>query len=227
MGKPEGSNVASQGQQGERGNRWRDRRSTAGLLGTVGRSGTTAERDLYAATGEAGGNSQTRRRRGQAWHSDRVGSLCPASGDAGLAEAVGPDVLRQQLRFPAGPVNASGRGASAAVYCCRLWLGGGSRLGEILRSSSSRQIDGTDRQTSRRQAAVEAHPGVLERRGDGERVGQSQRGRDPARRPSFAPAQQSRARRTRPGTGGAGDIALFAMRMIATSTFAPNERVNG
>ena len=34
------------------------------------------------------------RRSAQAWHSDRVGSMGPASGDAGFAEAVGPDVFR-------------------------------------------------------------------------------------------------------------------------------------
>ena len=56
------------------------------------------------------------RRSAQAWHSDGAGSLRPASGDAGSAEAVGPDVLRQQLWFPAGTVDSSGRGAGAAVY---------------------------------------------------------------------------------------------------------------
>src|SRR2546427_13251705 len=51
---------------------------------------------------------------------------------------------------------------------------------------------------------VDAHPGILECRGDGERAGQSQRGRDSARRSTFAPAEQHRARRTRPGVGAPG-----------------------
>jgi RNA-directed DNA polymerase len=42
---------------------------------------------------------------------------------------------------------------------------------------------------------------VEECRGDGERVGQPERGRDSARWSTFATAQQPRARRTRPGVG--------------------------
>src|ERR1017187_6365720 len=37
-----------------------------------------------------------------------------------------------------------------------------TRFGEILRSGKSRQIDGSDRQTGRGQAAAKAHPGILE-----------------------------------------------------------------
>src|SRR5436853_202005 len=51
------------------------------------------------------------------------------------------------------------------------------------------EIDGADRETCRGQTAVKTHPGVLERRGDGERVSQSKRGRDSARGPTFATAQ--------------------------------------
>src|SRR5215469_3495627 len=61
--------------------------------------------------------------------------------------------------------------------------------GEILRSSQSRQTDGPDRQTRRGQAAAEAHPGISQRRGDGEWIGQSERGRNSARRTAFATAQ--------------------------------------
>jgi RNA-directed DNA polymerase len=52
-----------------------------------------------------------------------------------------------------------------------------------------RQIDGSDRQTGRGQAAAETHPGILECWGDGERVGQPERGRDSARRSTFATAE--------------------------------------
>ena len=48
----------------------------------------------YTAAGETGGNPQTGRWSAQTRHSDRVGSICPASGDAGFAEAMGPDVFR-------------------------------------------------------------------------------------------------------------------------------------
>src|SRR5262249_61322486 len=47
---------------------------------------------------------------------------------------------------------------------------------------------GPDRQPHRRQAAAETPPGIPECRGDGERTGQPERGRDPARRTAFATA---------------------------------------
>ena len=58
----------------------------------------------------------------KAWHSFGAGSIYPASGDAGSAEAVGPDVFRSQLRVPAGTVGSSGSGTGAAVYRRRLRL---------------------------------------------------------------------------------------------------------
>src|SRR5216683_137032 len=62
-------------------------------------------------------------------------------------------------------------------------------LEKIFRSSQSRQADGPNRQARRGQAAVEAYPGIPECRGDGERTGQPQRGRNSARRSAFATAQ--------------------------------------
>ena len=35
----------------------------------------------------------------KAWHSNCAGPLCPAGGDAGSAEAVGPDVFPTRLGF--------------------------------------------------------------------------------------------------------------------------------
>ena len=78
--------------------------------------GTTAERDLRAEAGKTGGNPQAGRRGAKAWHSDGAGSIHPAGGDAGSAEAVGPDVLRSQLRVSAGTVGSSSGGTGAAVY---------------------------------------------------------------------------------------------------------------
>ena len=56
----------------------------------------------------------------EAWHPDGVGSIYPASGDAGSAEALGPDVFQSQRRVPAGTVGSSSRGAGAAVHRRRL-----------------------------------------------------------------------------------------------------------
>jgi hypothetical protein len=44
------------------------------------------------------------------------GSIHPAGGTPGSAEAVGPDILRWQLQVPAGQVGSSGGGTGAAVY---------------------------------------------------------------------------------------------------------------
>ena len=49
-------------------------------------------------------------------HSFGAGSIYPAGGDAGSAEAVGPDVFRSQLWVPAGAVGSSSGGPGAAVY---------------------------------------------------------------------------------------------------------------
>src|SRR5664279_4721343 len=45
-----------------------------------------------------------------------VRSIHPAGGDAGSAEAVGPDVFRSQLRVPAGTVGSASGGTGAAVH---------------------------------------------------------------------------------------------------------------
>ena len=99
--------------------------ATHGLLeaALASHPGTTAERDLRAEAGKAGGNPQAgRRRMRKLGIPSRAGSIYPASGDAGSAEAVGPDVFRSQLRVPAGTVGSSGSGTGAAVYRRRLRL---------------------------------------------------------------------------------------------------------
>ena len=74
----------------------------------TGHSGAIAERDLRTETGEAGGNSEAGWRWGaKAWHPNRTGSLHPASGAAGSAEAMEPDVLPTQLWVPTAAVGAS------------------------------------------------------------------------------------------------------------------------
>src|SRR5215831_7870527 len=80
---------------------------------------------LRTETGEAGGNPEAGCRRGaKAWHPNCAGSLHPASGDAGAAEAVEPDVLPLQLWVSTASVGTPSRGAGAAVH--RGWL----RLGD-------------------------------------------------------------------------------------------------
>src|SRR6266481_5004023 len=44
----------------------------------------------------------------KAWHPNRAGPLYPASGDAGSAEAMEPDILPIQLWVPTAAVGASG-----------------------------------------------------------------------------------------------------------------------
>ena len=75
--EPEGSIVAGEGQQGECGSRRDDRRQTHRLPDTALASHleTTTERDLRAATGEAGGNPQAGRRGAPAEHSGGAGSI--------------------------------------------------------------------------------------------------------------------------------------------------------
>ena len=63
--------------------------------------------------------------------------LCPASGDAGSAEAMESDVLPIQLWVPTAAIGASGRGSSAAVHRARQRMGDRPRSGKILRSSQS------------------------------------------------------------------------------------------
>src|ERR1035438_10302608 len=77
------------------------------------------------------------RRGAKAWHPNRAGPLCPASGDAGSAEAMESDVLPIQLWVPTASVGASRRGSSAAVHCARQRMGDRPRSGKILRSSQS------------------------------------------------------------------------------------------
>ena len=59
-----------------------------------------------------------------------------------LQRQVGLDVLRPQLWFSTGTVSSSSDSSGAAIYRRGLRLGGRSRLGEVFRSSQSRQIDG-------------------------------------------------------------------------------------
>src|SRR6266851_4492488 len=92
-------------------------RMTVDQLGDylAGHSGAIAERDLRTETGEAGGNPETGWRDAKAWHPNRAGSLHPASGDAGSAKAMGPDVFPIQLRVSTASIGASRCGPSAAA----------------------------------------------------------------------------------------------------------------
>src|SRR5207237_8598931 len=54
-----------------------------------------------------------------------LGSICPAGGVAGSAEALGPDVLRAQPRFSTGAQRAASGATGAAVHRRRAPRGGG------------------------------------------------------------------------------------------------------
>jgi hypothetical protein len=56
------------------------------------------------------------RRGAQAGHSDGVGSVDSAGGDAGAAESMGPDVFRTQPRVSSWAISASGGAQGAAVH---------------------------------------------------------------------------------------------------------------
>src|SRR5258705_2016859 len=135
MSNPEGSIAACEGQQSERGHRPDDGRSTRRLSEATlaGYSGAIAERDLRTETGETSGNPEAGWRRGaKAWHPNCAGPLCPASGDAGSAKAMGPDVFPIQLRVSTASIGASRCGSSAAVHHARLRMGDRSRFGKVL-----------------------------------------------------------------------------------------------
>ena len=121
-------------------------------------TGTAAEWDLQAATGEASRNPEAGRRGAQAGHPDGAGSIHPAGGDAGSARQMGPDVLRTQSRVSSATLGASGGGPGAAVYRRGQPLGGRSRSGKVLRSSEPRQADGGDRAASDRQENAPVDP---------------------------------------------------------------------
>ena len=79
---------------------------------------------IYEPRPVRGGNPEAGWGRGaKAWHPNRAGPLCPASGDAGSAKAMGPDVFPIQLRVSTASVGASRCGSSAAVHHARLRMG--------------------------------------------------------------------------------------------------------
>src|SRR5438094_3204828 len=73
----------------------------------------------------------------------------------------------------------------------------------MLRSSQSRQTDGSDLATGDRQENAPADRSVLESGCAGERAGESGGGRNTARWSAFSTTIEHRTRRTRPGTGTA------------------------
>src|SRR6266576_2670308 len=102
-----------------------------------------------------------------------LGSICPAGGVAGSAEALGPDVLRAQPRFSTGAQCAASGARGAAVHCRRARLGGGSRLGEIFRSSESRSPVSGGSRARGRPANAQVDSSVSGGRCDGGWIGES------------------------------------------------------
>src|SRR6185312_13045030 len=120
--------------QGKQGKCWRGREDGSRITrlsetALAGNPGTVVERDLPAATGETGRDSQTGRRGAKAWHPDGAGSIYPAGCHAGSATQVGPDVFRSQLRVSSWAVSPSSGGSGTAVYRRRIPLVRRSRFG--------------------------------------------------------------------------------------------------
>src|SRR5437879_3079109 len=108
---------ASQSEQRKSGNRRHESRRALGLpeAALALHTGAAVAWDLPTTTGATGGNPEAGRRDAKAWHTDGAGSTDPASGDAGSATQMGPDVLRTQPRIPAETFGASrSSGISAA-----------------------------------------------------------------------------------------------------------------
>src|SRR5437879_8946201 len=87
-------------------------------------TGTAFAWNLRATTGATGGNPEAGRRGAKAGHPDGAGSIDPASGDAGSATQMGPDILRTQPRIPAETLGASSGSQGAAVHRRGKCLGG-------------------------------------------------------------------------------------------------------
>src|SRR5229473_6376443 len=196
---------ASQGEQRQSGNRRHESRRALGLpeAALALHTGTAVAWDLPTTTGATGGNPEAGRRGAKAWHPDGAGSIDPASGDAGSATQMGPDILRTQPRVPAETLGASSGSQSAAIHRCRPSLGGRPGLREILRPGQPRQTDGSDRTAGDRQESAPIDRGVLESGRAGERASESGGRRDTARWSAFSTPVEHRTRRTRPGTGTA------------------------
>src|SRR5436305_2443627 len=152
----------SQGEQRESGSGWDDRPAVTGLpeAAVARNSGTVAERDVSAATGTTGGDRETGRRNAQVGHSNGGRSVYPASGVTNSAKALGPDILRPQLRLPTETLSAASGTTGAAVYCRRVSLGGRSGSGEIFRPGQSRPTAGGGSRASVRQKDAEVDTSI-------------------------------------------------------------------
>src|SRR6266550_3560215 len=100
-----------------------------------------------------------------------LGSICPAGGVAGSAEALGPDVLRAQPRFSTGAQRAASGATGAAVHRRRAPRGGGLGFGEIFRPSESRSPDSGGGQARGRPTDAPVDRSLSEGRSAGERIG--------------------------------------------------------
>ena len=114
---------ASEVQQGKCGHRRHDGGGVARTLegALASHSGTTAERDLQAAAGEASRDTEAGRRDASVGHPDSAGAHGAAGGNAGSATQKGRGVFRTQSRF--GP----GRSAHQAVAKAQKYVAEGKR----------------------------------------------------------------------------------------------------
>ena len=133
--------------------------------------GGTAHGQLPAAAGAPGADSEGRGRDARTGDSDRDGPADSASPAASPAAVDRSDVLRAQLRLPAGPTRARRGAASAASCASGLPDRGGRGSGEVLRSGQSRRADGPAGQADRGQGRAAADPPLPGSRDHGQRRG--------------------------------------------------------
>src|SRR5271167_3978981 len=97
---------------------------------------------------KTGRNPQAGRRDQKARRALRRRQTDSAGYAASSPRAVGPDVLRAQLRLSTGALRPSGSGSGATLHRRRLQRRGRSRSRKVLRPSQSRQPDGARRRAS-------------------------------------------------------------------------------
>ena len=102
---------------------------------------------------------------------DGSGPICPTGCVERPSTAMGPNVLRAQLRIQAGPLGASGGCPGAEMHPGRIHVGCGSGLEENLRPGEPRCPDGSSGKTNERQAGIEADSRLSGSRCIGARAG--------------------------------------------------------
>ncbi len=201
--EPEASAGSGERQPGSAGDR-PDEDDTTGETssGALGQDPSEAAgRGLGAESGEAGRDTEAKRRDEETGNTDGGGSNDSADVAASADTDLRTVVQRAQLWISTG-AQRTGRCASRTEICAgREGLGGGFRHHEVLRPSQSRHTDGTDREGDPGQTGVAFDREVPAAGSDGGRDGGSQRGGHAARRAVVAAFGQHLSGCTGSGAG--------------------------